>query len=538
VYNQIAEKNKAIIELTENGSAEAGLYNELVFNVGKLDINILPDSFVNVYDIPGLNDARTKDIYYKYLETNFHKFNLVIFLVDVHSGLNTSDEIDIVNFITTHTRDQLLNNNRKIHTLVVVNKADDMQLNSNNDLTLTGELSEMYEQVEKTLIAEFAKKNISELLIGILPLCAIDAFLYRMVKKQGSHFKLSPEQILKIGINENGKKFSLLPRAEQESKVQVILNDAAFIDTMIKLSGFSKFEELLHKFLNENDTSKQIRIDNLLYDMRSLPQLSGASSGSWIDLPSFEHIVAQKCAVYDKIKSIDLQKYEELVSELLSEIRGIICSKVYGWNTSIQELLVKFDKYVSRIIDKYFGTERSVRAPSVPDCSLCETKSKGYPDYVISAVERLIAVKLDGHINVSMIVTHFEYLRRVGAFNNDTITRVLQKIMKNIRANKSIDFVGHSLNAFITTIKDICAVVKDKNTVIKFMRFCIINQLHSMQYIPDILVQKKMLYMTHDEVAINAYLIINVINSIDVFVDGLNENLEELVLDKLYLSII
>jgi hypothetical protein len=256
--------------------------------------------------------------------------------------------------------------------------------------------------------------------------------------------------------------------------------------------------------------------------MRSLPQLSGASSGSWIDLPSFEHVVAQKCTVYDKIKSIDLQKYEELVSELLSEIRGIICSKVYGWNASIQELLGKFDVYVSHIIDRFFGTERS-------DC---------YPDYVISAVERLIAVQLDGHINVSMIVTHFEYLKRVGAFNNDTITRVLQKIIKNIRANKSIDFVGHSLNAFTNIITDIHTVVEDKNQITKFMRFCIINQLHSMQYHSDILVQKKMLYMTHGEVAINAYLTINVINSIDVFVDGLNENLEELVLDKLYLSII
>jgi hypothetical protein len=137
-----------------------------------------------------------------------------------------------------------------------------------------------------------------------------------------------------------------------------------------------------------------------------------------------------------------------------------------------------------------------------------------------------------------MIVTHFEYLRRVGAFNNNTITRVLQKIMKNIRANKSIDFVGHGLNAFTNIITDIHAVVEDKNLVIKFMRFCIINQLHSMQYIPDILVQKKMLYMTHGEVAINAYLTISAANSIDVFVDGLNDCLEELVLDKLYLSII
>jgi proline dehydrogenase len=40
--------------------------------------------------LPGL------DIYYSYLEAKFVHFNLIIFLVDIHSGLNTSDEIDIL----------------------------------------------------------------------------------------------------------------------------------------------------------------------------------------------------------------------------------------------------------------------------------------------------------------------------------------------------------------------------------------------------------------------------------------------------------
>jgi UDP-3-O-[3-hydroxymyristoyl] glucosamine N-acyltransferase len=76
--------------------------------------------------------------------------------------------MEIVNFITTRTKDQLENNNRKIYTLVVVNKADDMRLENENEdgevndtdkLELTGELSEMYAQVEKTLISEFERKN-------------------------------------------------------------------------------------------------------------------------------------------------------------------------------------------------------------------------------------------------------------------------------------------------------------------------------------------------------------------------------------------
>jgi GTP-binding protein EngB required for normal cell division len=127
IFKKISEKNQEIINKTESG--QKCEYQELVFNVGKLDINILEDSYVNVYDIPGLNDARTKDIYYDYLETNFHKFNLVVFIVDIHSGLNTSDEMDMLKLITNNTREQFEKNKRHIYTLVIVNKADDMQLN-------------------------------------------------------------------------------------------------------------------------------------------------------------------------------------------------------------------------------------------------------------------------------------------------------------------------------------------------------------------------------------------------------------------------
>ena len=129
IFITISDKNKEIIEKTETGKKlNQKEYDELKFNVGKLDINILNGSYVNVYDIPGLNDARTKDVYYDYLDENFTKFNLVVLLVDIHSGLNTSDEIDIVNFITNHTKYELETNKKQIYTLVVVNKADDMQV--------------------------------------------------------------------------------------------------------------------------------------------------------------------------------------------------------------------------------------------------------------------------------------------------------------------------------------------------------------------------------------------------------------------------
>jgi GTP-binding protein EngB required for normal cell division len=207
IFTKIEQKNKEIIEKTEKGiPVTEQEYAELQFNVGKLDINIIPDSYVNVYDIPGLNDARTKAEYYEYLERNFFKFNLIVFIVDIHSGLNTSDEADILRFIADHTRNQLDKNQKKIYTLVVVNKADDMQLKEggkNGELEIVGELDEMFKQVQNAVISEFKAKNIADHLVGdgVIPLCAIDSYLYRMTKKHGANFKLTDEQILKIGIN-------------------------------------------------------------------------------------------------------------------------------------------------------------------------------------------------------------------------------------------------------------------------------------------------------------------------------------------------
>ena len=539
IFKQISDKNQEIITLTENGhKLKKEEYSELVFNVGKLDINILQDSFVNVYDIPGLNDARTKDVYYEYLEDNFHKFNLVIFLVDIHSGLNTSDEMEIVNFITTRTKDQLENNNRKIYTLVVVNKADDMRLenedgevNDTDKLELTGELSEMYAQVEKTLISEFERKNVSEHLIGIIPLCAIDAYLYRMVKKHGSGFKLSPEQILKIGVNENGKKFSTLKPATQEKKVYEILNDKTFIDTMIKLSGFSCLEKVLAKFLNENDTGKQIKIDNLLYDLRKLPSLKGLNcTNKWFNMLTFENAVRKYCEIYESIKKIDINIYNEHIINLVEEIDQLLTQKVNEWNNSKEELLKLFDNFVDIIIKRYLG---------------CYANTNEYPSYFTNKIISIIEMQFESHLTIDyIIIPNFVIIRQINMFNKETVEKLLNKIISNTRGEKTINFDSSPsifISNFISLLNDINGLGID---LTRFLRFIIINQLHSMRYSHEIKAIKSMLYQKYNEIPISnllrneySYIYSNV--PISIFIDGINPDImtmTELELDIYYLN--
>ena len=121
INKDITEKNNKLIKKSESSSKpKASDYDPLLFKVDKINIDCCSKSkLLTIFDIPGLNDARTKDIYYNYLRNTFSLFNIVIFIVDINSGINTSDEVDILKFISDQT--VMHKNNKKIHTLVVGN---------------------------------------------------------------------------------------------------------------------------------------------------------------------------------------------------------------------------------------------------------------------------------------------------------------------------------------------------------------------------------------------------------------------------------
>ena len=328
IYRKVAETNTALIAKSESGSVDKADYAELVFQVGKLDLDIA-GCLVNVYDIPGLNDARTKTIYMDYLTAKFIKFNVVVLFVDIMSGLNTSDEMDIVRFLAKNTA---LHHaaGRDIYTLVVVNKADDMQLGDDGALSLTGELADMFAQVERTVRAEF--NTVPDHVIGIIPLCALDAYLYRMVRKHGRDFTLSDQQVLKIGINEQGKKFSKLATATQLKKVREILEDKKFIEDMIQLSGFRELEKTLQHFLETKFT--KMSTDNLLMQLKdagpALDKALAAGHYPWLNkteptpaIFAADSLVKDHLAVYEELYKFNKANAVECTKALFEKLRGV-----------------------------------------------------------------------------------------------------------------------------------------------------------------------------------------------------------------------
>jgi GTP-binding protein EngB required for normal cell division len=495
IYQQISQKNAELIEKTENGKKVSKEdYAEMVFNVGKLDIDIVEDSFVNVYDIPGLNDPRTKSIYYDYLDTNFHKFNIVVFFIDIRSGLNTSDEFDILDFITTHTR---FLKDRPIYTLVVVNKADDMQLDSDDNVTVTGELKEMFDYVHQTVTTEFRKRAVFDRLIGIIPLCAIDAYLYRMIQKFGENFELTPEQILKIGVNENGKKFSTHNPEKQRELVGEILRDETFIETMIRLSGFSQFERILRRFLSVE--SKKIRTENILYERKHLPTITRETFQT---VKTARHAIILYMRIYNRIREVDNQIFEQVMGEFSELIISLLETEIRNTNT-VHGVLTYYDDFVATIITPFFSKyyETSV-----------------YSQCVQQHVKKLLLESFDKSLSSADIVNACNTLKRVGIFCCIEIDALFARLLKNPRKQNTV-------NAFNDNDAELIAILHDCSNegydCTKILRFLIINKL---ELEPSTLYTRYLIYRVQREVSISEYIRISMPQpTIEMVVNGLSQ---------------
>lgn len=480
VYRKISQKNKEIIEKTEAGEqVPKEEYGEMTFGVGKLDMKISDDANIAVYDIPGLNDLLTSQIYYDYLDSSFHKFNIVIFFVDIRSGLNTSDEYAILDFITTMTKHQRDNNGRDIHTLVVVNKADDMQLKPGTDeVMVTGELQEMFDHVHRTVSDEFRRKSIEKQLIGIIPLCAYDAYLYGMVKKFGDDFKLTPEQILKIGTNETGKRFSTFTPEEQSAKVYNILNDTRFVDTMIQLSGFAKFEQILRKFLLKNDNGKRLRIDNILYELKGLPLISRDDYRNTVSLRT---LIQRYTKVYKPLERIDENMYIQYMQEFVDKLVRMFEAEILVI-TDIQSVMQYYDTFIDTIMKPDFSEYYDVEQYSI--CLKMHAKT-----ILMRVFER--------GVSEDQIIDVFCQLDKIGLFTEHNVNELFACLCANPRKQNTITAFNDDSTELIKLLER-CA----EYDVTRVLRFILVNRLENKTRLYD----RYLLYRMQNEIVMSTYI--------------------------------
>jgi len=295
------------------------------------DILELPNNvFLEIYDLPGLDDSQQEAIYFDYLKDNFEKFDLVIFNIDINEALNTSGSTRILNEIITNVE----NSKHKKYLLVVVNKCDNMNIDNNNQLELDDEeQQEMYEQIINTLEKKI-KFTQDKLEMKITKISALDSYIYRMLYKNPD-VELDAKDLDKFGINELGKtKWKKMNCEEKRLFIKDTINDN-YIDNL-NTSGFNNFKYNLNTLLSYGN-QYYLHYDRLITEIKNLNM-----EEIDIDIPIYDNEII----IYDTIiETVDIintfyKKYIKLTNiyKITVKTDGIINKELFK---KLQYLIIK-----------------------------------------------------------------------------------------------------------------------------------------------------------------------------------------------------
>lgn len=264
------ELNTELVKKTESGEEVTydDIAKEAVYKVPRVyNLHNLPDNItLRVYDIPGLNDGKTTDLYFQYLDNNFHKFDIIIFVVDINSACNTDGEVRILQKIVQHTKRNREKYGIDNQLIVLANKCDDLHINDNGNAQIEDdELVEMYEQIKKEVATQVEKHN-PNLQYKICPLSAEDSYIYRMYSRDPT-CQLDIKHVNKFGMNEYGKsRWNRLTEVARHKKIQTLMSELDIAQTL-KQTGFNSFSDIFKNCLSPGQQYQYI-CGHYLYNMR------------------------------------------------------------------------------------------------------------------------------------------------------------------------------------------------------------------------------------------------------------------------------
>jgi hypothetical protein len=344
LYEQNVELNKNIynneIELTNDNCNEVINFVPCIENFIELPDNI----FLDLYDIPGLDDAKTANIYFKWVKDNFYKFDIVIHVVDIMSALNTEGEMKILDLITDCIKYEKDNNDRKIPLFTLINKCDDMIFNpDNNEFELESELDEMYKQIIKTTEDNLKSKNM-KIHCKYSPFSAIDTFIYRMLANN-PNVELDMKLLNKFGQNELGR--SKWNRSTDKFKKDFIKKHFSECDVneTLEITGYQNFKTQINNYLNKYN-QYTIIINRLKYELKQETILSKNITKNINDLKELIKLYNNYSIRINIIdKTFNLKNKENNKSLILN----IIVRHIENWILNISDISNESEESIQRL---------------------------------------------------------------------------------------------------------------------------------------------------------------------------------------------
>jgi Predicted GTPase len=118
--------NETIMEKSEKGLTmddikEVEYYVPKIYDMPKLEKDVV----LSIYDTPGINDAKTVQIYKEYVKNIIYKIDVATLIIDIHSSFNTKEEIDILELTILGIKEN--KDKYKIDTelMILLNKCDE-----------------------------------------------------------------------------------------------------------------------------------------------------------------------------------------------------------------------------------------------------------------------------------------------------------------------------------------------------------------------------------------------------------------------------
>jgi predicted GTPase len=268
-------------------------FREIEFYIHKLkEFNLCgKDVLLHFYDIPGLNDNKFHQTYYKYVQDNFDNFDIVLYLINIESGLNSKDEIDLLDFICGN-----VGKTNPQYVIPIINKSDDMTMNSGKL-----ECKDIYKNNWENILCELntyiSRYNLHDWVAKPILYSAQEAFMYRTLHKN-PNYELSEQTKNIIGFNDMGKKYYTLSNEDRLVTIGKIINDAKFIETMIKMSGYNDLFCSLKNILTMENQLK-LCVGKLIRNFDKITKLD-------IGLENIIQIYEQVEKIHEKISALGL----------------------------------------------------------------------------------------------------------------------------------------------------------------------------------------------------------------------------------------
>ncbi|AYV76540.1 MAG: dynamin family GTPase [Terrestrivirus sp.] len=252
ILNNNIVRNNDIMKKSENSNyvmtiqdcKEIEYYVPRVFDLIKLRKDIL----LSFYDLPGLNDAKTKKTYFEYINLNFYKFDIIIFVLDINSAMNTTDEHEILELLINNIKKNDEMYRVQTELIVLLNKCDELKFEDDVPYPSDPEINDMYGQATSIIENCIKKIHPEKFDHYIAPMSVEDAYIYRMYQKNPG-IKLDIKYVNKFGANEYGKtRWNKLNDDEKREKIKKLFSEFDYKES-IKQAGFEYFKEIIGDIL-------------------------------------------------------------------------------------------------------------------------------------------------------------------------------------------------------------------------------------------------------------------------------------------------